>query len=187
MDRMKRAALIITLTDSLKRKDSWCGETHIQKAGYFLQELLRVPMGFSFILYRHGPFSFDLRDELTSLRADGLMTLELRNSCGPHFVTTEAGQRIQRTFPKTVGRYRDAVEFVASTLGDKNVVELERLATALFVTLAPNGGDMSADQRAERLNEIKGHIPLEVARDAVGDVDCIIAEARLPAHSRHVE
>lgn len=187
MDRIKKAALIITLADRLLENGSWCGETHIQKAGYFLQELLGVPMGFSFVLYRHGPFSFDLRDELTSLRADGLMTLELRNLCGPHFVTTELGQRIQRTFPKTVDRYRNAIEFVASTLGDKNVAELERLATALFVTLAPNGGGMSADQRAGRLNEIKGHIPLELARDAVGDVDRIIAEARLPAHSTHVE
>lgn len=178
MDRIKRAALIMELTDSLKRSGSWCGETHIQKAGYFLQELLQVPMGFSFVLYRHGPFSFDFRDELTALRADGLLALELRSLCGPHFVTTDWGRRIQRTFPKTIGKYRRQIEFVAGRLGDKNVAELERLATALYITVGPNGRSMSADRRAVGLNQIKGHIPLDVAKDAVCEVDGIINDAQ---------
>ena len=182
MDRIRRAALTITLADRLLEEGSWCGETHIQKAAYFLQDLLDVPMGFEFVLYRHGPFSFDLRDELTALRADRLMALELRGSCGPHFVTTESGQRIQRAFPKTVGQYRNAIEFVAGTLGERNHAELERLATALFITLGPNGWSMSTGQRAVRLNELKGHIPLDVAMDAVCEVDRIVAEARLPVH-----
>jgi len=42
----------------------------------FLQDLMRVPLELEFILYKHGPFSFDLRSELTSLRADELVKLE---------------------------------------------------------------------------------------------------------------
>ena len=178
MDRIRRAALIVNLAGSLKENGSWCGETHIQKAGYFLQKLLRVPMGFNFVLYRHGPFSFDFRDELTALRADGLLALELRNLCGPQFVTTERGRRIERTFPKTVSKYRSQVEFVACKLGNKNVAELERLATALFIGLDPKCSQMSADQRAVKLNEIKGHIPLDAAKEAVCEVDGIIDDAR---------
>jgi len=70
MDRLRRAALLTQLIERLRRRGSWCGETHVQKATLFLQDLTRIPMGFDFILYKHGPFSFDLRDELTSLRAD---------------------------------------------------------------------------------------------------------------------
>lgn len=182
MDRIRRAALITTLIDGLREEDGWCGETHIQKAAYFLQDLLEVPTGFEFVLYRHGPFSFDFRDELTALRADRLLALELRNSFGPRLVTTTLGKRNQDAFPKTVGRFRPKIEFVACKLGNKNVWELERLATALFITLNPNGHGNSVDQRSGRLNEVKKHIPLEVARDAVGDVDRIIDEARSIMH-----
>ena len=73
MNRLPQAAIVTRLTGRLRDQGSWCGETHLQKAMYFLQELMEVPTGFEFILYMHGPFSFDLRAELTSLRADGLL------------------------------------------------------------------------------------------------------------------
>jgi len=56
MDRLQKAALITRLLQNLRSKHSWCGETHIQKAAFFAQELMEVPLGFEFILYKHGPF-----------------------------------------------------------------------------------------------------------------------------------
>ena len=69
MERLQRAAVLLSLIEQLKDRGSWCGDTHIQKTTYFLQELLKVPLGFEFILYKHGPYSFDLEDEITALRA----------------------------------------------------------------------------------------------------------------------
>lgn len=66
MKRLQRDAVILSLIENLRAKGSWCGETHIQKATYFVQELLRVPLEFEFVLYKHGPYSFDLSDELTA-------------------------------------------------------------------------------------------------------------------------
>ncbi|MCL6557372.1 MAG: hypothetical protein K6U74_00970, partial [Firmicutes bacterium] len=63
---LKRKALLLSLVKAMESQGSWCGETHIQKCSYFLQAMLGVPLGFEFILYKHGPFSFDLRDELTA-------------------------------------------------------------------------------------------------------------------------
>jgi hypothetical protein len=77
MKRQKRDAILLELIDKLERRGSWCGETHIQKATFFLQEMLRVPMDFGFILYKHGPFSFELRDELTAMRADNYITAKI--------------------------------------------------------------------------------------------------------------
>jgi len=76
MDRLRKAALQTRLIEQLRKEGSWCGETHVQKATLFLQDLMRVPLELEFILYKHGPFSFDLRSELTSLRADELVKLE---------------------------------------------------------------------------------------------------------------
>ena len=73
MDRFDRAAVLTELADRLRANGSWTGETHLQKATYVLQELLMVPLNFEFVFYKHGPFSFDLREELTSMRADGFL------------------------------------------------------------------------------------------------------------------
>src|ERR1035441_4963526 len=74
MKHGQRMAVLTLLDREMLAKGSWCGETHIQKATYFLQELLGVDLGFEFVLYRHGPFSFELRDELSSMQADDILT-----------------------------------------------------------------------------------------------------------------
>jgi hypothetical protein len=53
-------ALVGAIIKELADAGSWCGETHIQKTAYVAKELLGVPIAASFILYKHGPYSFDL-------------------------------------------------------------------------------------------------------------------------------
>ena len=176
MERLRKAALLTRLVQKLHEHGSWCGETHIQKATYFLQTLTGVPLEFDFILYKHGPFSFDLRDELTALRADALLGLEARRPYGAQIVSTEQSDYIQNHYPKTLAKYEDRIEFVAQQLGSRGVVELERLATALYVkeTLGENA---SKEERAEKLTTLKPHIPKENAQTAVEEVDQITEAA----------
>ena len=44
MNEDQRTAVTLSLMDALHQQGSWCGETHIQKALYFLQELAHVAM-----------------------------------------------------------------------------------------------------------------------------------------------
>ena len=171
------AAVLTRLIEQLRAHGSWCGETHVQKATLFLQDLTRVPLGFDFILYKHGPFSFDLRDELTSLRADGLIKLEPQWGYGPRITTTDRSQYIQGLYPKTLQQYDGAISFVCSKLGSKGMAELERLATALYVTqhLAE---DPSVDGRAAKITALKPHIGRDEAVVAITEVDRIIEESR---------
>jgi hypothetical protein len=169
MNRLEKASLIISFMETLCNKGSWCGETHIQKAMYFLQHLTNVPMEFQFILYKHGPFSFDLRDELTALRVDGVLELHIRPPYGPGLLPTQNGKRIRDHFLKTVQKYSKQMEFIAEYLGEKNVIELERTSTALFVTLT---SEIQAQQaRANEINRLKPHIPIDAALNAVQEVD----------------
>jgi uncharacterized protein YwgA len=177
MDRIKKAALLTRLIEKLREQGSWCGETHVQKATLFLQDLMKVPLQFDFILYKHGPFSFDLRDELTGLLADELIRLEPQWPYGPRIVPTDRVKYIQELCYKTVEKYDDRIAFVAETVGAKGVTELERLATALYITHRAGDGT-SLDERAKQLTRLKPHIPLESARDAVQKVDQIIEDAR---------
>ena len=168
MTRLKRYAVLLLLVKSLNEKGSWCGETHIQKSTYFLQELLGVPLGFEFILYKYGPFSFDLSDELTAMRADKVVDIESRLPYGPGVVPGPRSSLLERLFPKTLGKYRSRVEFVASELAGYGVSELERIATALYVRVeCARMGNSNFNYRTERIHELKPHIAKKEARDAL--------------------
>jgi hypothetical protein len=175
VNRLKQFAILLDMTDKLRRRGSWCGETHLQKATYFLQELLRVPTEFSFVLYKHGPFSFDLRDVLTAMRADRLLDLQPKGPYGPSLVPTQQGIELKNLYPKTLHEYGTRIEFVADHLADKNASDLEKLATALFVTLENEGG--SVEERAEEISDLKPHIDPESAEAAVIEVEAIIDAA----------
>jgi len=177
MDRLRKAAILVRLIEKLREQGSWCGETHVQKATFFLQELMHVPLGFDFLLYKHGPFSFDLRDELTGLRADDLLALEPHRPYGPRMAPTDRSNYIQGVFSKTLEKYDPVILFVAQNLGPKAVIELERLATALYVTIRAGVG-VSADMRAQLLTELKPHIPREVAVPTVQATDRMVREAQ---------
>jgi len=173
---MQRVAILTRLADKLREHGSWCGETHLQKATYFMQELLNVPIEFEFILYKHGPFSFDLRDELAAMCADELLKLKPHAPpYGPTIVTTDDGKVIQERFPKTLTRHQSSIDFVAEKLGGKGVSALEGLATALYVAKEA-GTNAPVAERAKRLNALKPHILADQARAFVDEVDRIADE-----------
>jgi hypothetical protein len=178
MNRLAQEAVIVGLARRLHDEGSWSGETHIQKAAYLLHGLTGVPFDFEFILYKHGPFSFELRDELTSMRSDRLIDRQTQPPpYGPRIVATERGQQLEDRFQKTMQRYRRQLDWIASKLGDRGVMDLERLATALWVTRRL-GQEASVQNRAEAVSELKPHVSIERAAEAVEEVDGFIAEVQ---------
>lgn len=179
MNERARDAMLARLVDRLREQGSWSGETHVQKAVFLLQEMLSVPTGYEFILYRHGPFSFDLRDGLTSLRADDLLELEIQPPpYGPKLKTTDLGRQLQGLYPKTLGRYEGHLDHVARFLGERGVTELERLATALYATRCEEGMDRSVVDRANLIHRWKPHVSVEDARKAVEAIDRALTDPK---------
>jgi len=176
MNRMQRAAVIVSLIEALKAEDSWCGETNVQKACFFLQELAGVPLDLEFVLYKYGPYSFALTDELTAMRANSMLSLLVRDrKYGPCYVPGELAGSLLERYPKTVGKYEKHIQFVAQRLGRKRVADLERVATALYVR--KELGDASVNERARKINLLKPHVSLPEAQAAVKEVDAMSNEA----------
>ena len=181
MKRLERAALLSSLGRELIDNGSWCGETHLQKAVYLLQEVFTVPTAFDFVLYKFGPFSFDLRDELGSMLADGLLDLAPEQPYGPRLIPTERSGQLEKQFSKAVSEFHEPISFCAQRLGSLGVAELEKLATALYVT-KEYGRDLKAKQRAKRLSELKPHIDSKDALDAISEIDKLLVEVEnMPA------
>lgn len=182
MEGKKRQAVVLGLIEAMSGEGSWSGETHIQKCAYFLQQALNVPLGFDFILYKHGPFSFDLREELGEMRSDRIIDFEAQLPYGPSLRAGSTAESLMRRFPKTIGMYQDQMQFVAAKVSHRDVVSLERLSTALYVT-SEDLKRTSIEARAERIHDLKPHISTEQARIAVEEVDKILSEAaEIAAH-----
>lgn len=169
LKRMQEAAVLAQLVVELDKAGSWCGETHVQKAAYFLQEGASVPLAQDFILYKHGPFSFSLRDTLGELKADGILSMETQPyPYGPSLQVTEAGLRLLERFPKTLARYRDALDRTVKLVGSKNVNQLEKLSTALYVFR--NEGLDDPEDIAMEIHRLKPHVPVSAGRLAAEEV-----------------
>jgi hypothetical protein len=176
MNRLQRTAVIVSLIEGLRAKDSWCGETNVQKGCFFLQELTGVPLGLEFVLYKYGPYSFELTDELTAMRADSLLALRVRDPrYGPCYVPGELAGSLLERYPKTVARYANEVAFVAQRLGSRGVADLERVATALYVR--KEVAAVAVNERACRITQLKPHISLSDAQAAIREVDKMFADA----------
>ncbi len=168
MNDTQREALILEFVRKLKSQGSWCGETHIQKSIYFLQELMGVPLSLNYIFYKHGPFSFELSDQLTALRGNGLVELRSHPPYGPHLHASESSGAYLSRFNTTIGSFQPATEFVAEKLAKKNVSELERLSTALYVRLQMPELDDNA--LALEMNRLKPHVTVQEAMQALSEV-----------------
>jgi len=178
MDRLQRAAILTELMDQLRARGSWCGETHVQKAVYFLQEVLGVPTGFEYILYKHGPYSFDLTADLTALRADFLMEFNHRTpGYGPGLVPTPTSAELRARYTRTLANNSRQIEFIAKAFGARGVTELEKLATALFVT-REMGDITEISKRASRIHELKPHVSEPEALTALQELERITGEAK---------
>src|SRR5262245_43954036 len=90
-----RCALIVHLAKKLRAKGSWCGETHLQKALYILQDFSKSNFGYKFIIYKHGPYSFDLNNELAAMRSASVLEFQFpKEGYGPSIAPTRFGEKI---------------------------------------------------------------------------------------------
>ena len=175
MPNIEQSGLILALANALRERGSWAGETHIQKAGYLLQHLVNVPLGVNFILYKHGPFSFNLRAQLAEMESEQFVTWEPRPfPYGPTMMPGRSGELLLAvaSLPK---QYHAQIDFVAEKLANKRVTDLERLATALYVTHEPG---VAREQRPARINALKPHVTIQDAVAAVEEIDHLQTEAQ---------
>jgi hypothetical protein len=165
----------------LRSKGSWCGETHLQKATFILQDLSKSNFGYKFIIYKHGPYSFEFNSELVSMRAADIIEFKFpREGYGPSVVPTPFGERILKANEENIHKYLPFIAFLADWFAANDVRYLEKVATAYFIT-KKNPRDAAVD-RARKLNILKPHVDIGSAEDAVRVVDEKRNQAKAQLH-----
>jgi uncharacterized protein YwgA len=167
-EHYRQAAILAAFVANVRDAGKDCGETLMQKAAYVMKELFGVPLRDEFRIHYYGPFSFELRDRLSSMEADDIVRVRPREVG----VTYEIGDRfgqLRTRFAADIQAASRAIEFTAERLGSLGVKKLEPLTTALYVRRQmPHA---STQERANRLREIKQHITEPDAVRAVETID----------------
>ena len=175
-ESLQRKTVIFDLIKALRKRDNWSGETHVQKTVYFLEELSGHALKYPFVLYKHGPYSFELSEDLSAMGAFRFIEDEIAHPAfGPRLKPNfEVEEMLRGSFGKLAEKLAGPVEFVADKLSGYGVVSLERLATALYFTAqSPVEGD---EARARQIHRVKPHIPEVLALDAVKIVNRVLDE-----------
>ncbi len=168
LNDLQRSAIVATLVQECRARNAFCGETMVQKSVFFLQELIEVPLAFDYQLYIYGPFSFELQRHVSSMMADDMITVRPMEY-GSTFEPGEQVAYLERHTADTIAAYRKGVHFVVERLAGRGVKHLERVATALYFTVATEDG--SVEGRTSKICEVKPHITVDEARKAVEEVD----------------
>ena len=176
LTNIEKWVVIGELVRGLREQQGWAGETHLQKTLFFLQELLQVPMGYDFMLYKHGPYDFDLHDELGGMLTNSLLALEHRPPYGPRFKVGDVGEGLINQRRNDIVSYIHHIEFIAETLSKKDIRDLERLGTALL--LKKEFPDLDQETLASKIVELKPHISQSMALSAVQEVSEIENKAK---------
>ena len=148
--------LIGGVVKSLKSFESWCGETHIQKTCYVAKHVYAVPFESEFILYKHGPFSFDLNSAIGQMRAQRIISSTPQTYGSTYDVDVALWGAINSASDNMFEAFRVNVEVICRVLAKKKVAELERVVTAVFVYI--NFFSDSVERMSHKLVELKPHI-----------------------------
>jgi hypothetical protein len=176
VQEQQKEVVLVNLVEALQRNKSWCGETHVQKCTFFLQDALLVPLGLNFVLYKHGPFSFDLHDLLGGMRAKLLIDVRPQPApYGPSLTPGTSAEGLKARYPKTARTYGRQIEFVATRIGRNDVATLERLGTALFVHRQSRGP--AAKDIGRAVTQLKPHIRTADAIAAAEEVERLLEDA----------
>lgn len=159
----RKHALILEVVKGLKANDNWTGKTHVQKTMFLVSEATTVEVPFEFVLYKHGPYSFDIETELEQMKSYDALVVQPVSSYGVELKPSGNAELVHRLSPLSEVE-KESIDRICRFVGTKGVLELERLATVVWIR---NHEDVT-DQRevAKRMNTLKPHISLLEAEAA---------------------
>ncbi|HET6884435.1 MAG TPA: hypothetical protein VFI31_30055 [Pirellulales bacterium] len=152
----KRHSFILAVIDALHDHGSWTGKTHVQKALSLLHDAGEVEVPFKFVLYKHGPYSFDVEEELEQVQSYGAVAIDTNvRGYGVVLHSGKMANYAREAAPLSADE-QAAIERVCAFVGQKNVVELERLATAAWIRRREKLD--TTEKVVGRLRKLKPHV-----------------------------
>ena len=121
----KKHALILAVIEGLQARKSRTGKTHVQKTLFFLKETTAVDVPFEFILYKHGPYSFDIEPEIEQMKSYAAIEIEPSGGYGVELAPSQNADFVKRKQLLTDGDTA-TIHRVCEFVDTQGVVNFER-------------------------------------------------------------
>ena len=139
---------------------------------------MNAPFEWIFVIYKFGPYSFDLAHLIGEIHSCRLVELMLQWWFQPKIKVMRYGKDFYEDINELCYKYRKQIEFVKEELGSQNLSEIELLATGLYIISYEKVHDKTVENRSRILNHLKSHIKLNDASTFIGEVDSLIERAQ---------
>jgi hypothetical protein len=144
---------------------------HIQKAMFLLKTMCIGQFPFSFILYKHGPFSPDIEYELGEMKSYGAVSYDVRPGFSQVLEPGMNAKALKRKVQLSAEE-QGALEAVCRFLARKPLFEIELLATVAWIR--ENEHIRSVEEIASRLQALKPYVSRPEALRSVGEIEQVI-------------
>lgn len=155
-----RLAVIAQLAERLSGK---LGRTAVMKLTFFLQELKKVPLGYSYRIYTYGPYDGQVLTDLKVAEAIGAVQVEQFQWDGGSGYTIKAGKKpvLSEDDCKLLSSFEADINWVANEFGDLSASDLEVESTVFFVVKSAEREKqkVSSEAIARAVRAIKPHHP----------------------------
>ena len=116
------------------------------------------------MLYKHGPYSFEVETELEQMQSYGAIAVELNGDGYGVVLRPDDMASFVQTLETLSPEERQGIDAVCKFVGSRNVTDLERLATASWIRRQE--GVTQPPEVARRLHSLKPHVSIEEAERA---------------------
>jgi hypothetical protein len=172
----RKHVLLLSVIKRLRSRGSWTGKTHVQKALALLADTTDIAVPFAFVLYKHGPYSFEVEAELEQMRSYSAVEIQ-PNSDGYGVTIRPGGMAPFLEGQATLSEEEEvALDRVCELVGSRTVTDLERIATAAWIRRRE--GLVESRKVAERLHQLKPHVSIAEAEAADRELHGVLAGGR---------
>ena len=126
-----RFAIMAAVIHQMSQARRDIGKIQLQKLLYFLQNGLGVPLDYRFVMHHYGPYSVQIEDNLSIVRAVGAAQVSVDPEGYGYHITP--GETDITAWTELVRPHAESISRVVETLGGHDAARLELLATIHFV------------------------------------------------------
>jgi len=167
-------ALIVLLTEKMQESRQRLGKTALQKLIYLLQTVFKVPVGYQYSLYIHGPFCSELMDDLDYVSCIGGVVITMDQGYNGYSISlSHKAALIKNKAQEFLTTYEPQIEKLLAEFGSMRVRDLELRSTIVFVDrdAVTSSRKMTRNDFIQEIKSIKPHFSYEEIKEAMEELE----------------
>ncbi|MCL5779519.1 MAG: hypothetical protein M1119_00930 [Firmicutes bacterium] len=167
-------ALIVTLAEKMHEKGYWFGKTALQKLVYLLGAIYKVPCGYQFSLYIHGPFCSELTDDLDYMNALGGVSVNFDPRVNGYSISPAPEREVIKSKAEDfLATHQSQIDKLLDDFGSMKARDLELRSTIVFVDRAAQREkrNLTRKEFIQEIHSIKPHFSVVEIESAVAELE----------------